>query len=102
MNISLIPNTPQPTIRCSQNDTGLRMWKFNLVDEDIVTPQGDVSLICSNGVEIPLTKSVNDLYCDCTAQLSAKSGKFFCKIKMVNGDEIIHSALFVLIVEEKP
>lgn len=60
------------------------------------------NLICSNGVEIPLTKDGDDLYCDCTAELSANSGKFDCKIKLNNGGEVIYSALFILKVEVKP
>lgn len=104
MNISIIPNqTTYPIIKCSQNDTSLRTWTFNLINgNEIVTPEGDASLVCSNGVEIPLTKDGDDLYCDCTAELSANSGKFDCKIKLNNDGEVIYSALFILKVEVKP
>lgn len=103
MNISIIPNQVNQLIRCSQNDTGLRKWNFTLYqDGDIFVPDGDVSLICSNGEEISMVKDGDVLYCDCTENLSKDCGLFDCKIKIENGDEILHSSLFKLKVERKP
>ena len=103
MLISMTPNDDVKTIHCSQNDTTLRKWMFNLYnDDELYTPTGTVSLICSNGTEIPMTNESTGLYCDCTSDLSRVSGTFDCKIKIVNGDEVLHSSLFKLVVEVKP
>lgn len=100
MNISLIPNETISCIYCSKDDTTLRKWEFELYANNIFfMPEGDISLVCSNGVEIPITKENNKLYCDCTQQLSSKSGEFDCKIKIKKGDELLYSSLFKLIVE---
>lgn len=102
MKVSMIPNDVL-TIRCSQNDTALRQWTFQLTENDrIYTPSGTVSLVCSNGVEVPITISGNDLICPCTAELSATSGTFNAKIKIVQNDEILYSQMMKLRVEVKP
>lgn len=103
MQISLIPNKEARTIHCSQNDTQLRKWSFTLYANDVfVIPYGTCSLVCENGVEVPLTISGNNLLCDCTQELSSKAGMFDCKIKIINNDEILYSSVFQLHCEVKP
>lgn len=103
MQISMIPSKEVQTIHCSQNDTKLRKWTFSLYANDVlVKPIGDCSLICENGAEIPLTIEGNNLLCDCTGELSSVAGYFDCKIKIVNGGDILYSSLFNLYCEVKP
>lgn len=103
MQISLIPNDEVRSIHCSQNDTQLRKWNFTLYANDVfVEPFGTASLICENGVEVPLTVEDNSLLCDCTEELSSQSGIFNCKIKIEDNKEIIYSQLFQLHCEVKP
>lgn len=103
MQISLIPNEDARTIHCSQNDTQLRKWSFTLYANDVlIAPFGTPSLICENGAEVPLLIDGNNLLCDCTAELSKDPGMFKCKIKIIDGEEILYSALFYLHCEVKP
>ena len=103
MRVSMIPSDNKPVIKCSQHDTGLRRWNFQLFNGDYpFTPVGDCSLICSNGAEVPLTLEDDTLYCDCTSELSEQSGIYDCKIKIVNGDEVIHSQIIKLYCEVRP
>lgn len=96
MVISLIPNQKLQTIHCSQGDVG-RTWEFTL-SENI---SGSASFVCRN-LEIPMSRNGNTLSCSSTAELTAQSGLFDSKIKLVNGDEVIHSSLFQLHIEVKP
>lgn len=99
----MIPNEPIVTLKCSQNDTTLRKWEFQLYANDaLIVPLGSYSLICENGARIPLTIDGTSLFCDCTAELSANAGKFIAKIKNVNGDETLYSSLMCIYVEVKP
>lgn len=103
MQISLIPNDEVRTIHCSQYDTELRKWSFTLYANDVfVAPFGTPYLICENGAIVPLTIEGNSLLCDCTEELSSKSGIFNCKIKIEDNNEIIYSQLFQLHCEVKP
>lgn len=103
MKVNLIPNLSlDQTIHCSRNDTALRKWSFELFDGNIpFTPVGDCSLVFPDG-EIQLEQSGDSLLCDCTAQLSAKSGMFPCKIKIENGSEVMYSSIITLHCEVRP
>ena len=101
--ISMIPNQILTTIKCSQNDTSLRKWEFQLYANDVILhPSGQYNLLCDNGANVLLVQDGDLLICDCTEQLSTKSGKFLCKIKNTDGNEISYSSLFILNVEVKP
>lgn len=100
MNISLVPNQKLQTIHCSQGDVG-RTWEFTLSADEDITPIGSASFVCRN-LEIPMTRNGNTLSCSSTSELTAQSGLFDAKIKLVNGDEVIHSSLFQLHIEVKP
>lgn len=100
MNISLIPNQKLQTIHCSQGDVG-RTWEFTLSTDKDITPYGTASFVCRN-LEIPMARNGNTLYCSSTAELTAQSGLFDAKIKITDGDEVIHSSLFQLHIEVKP
>ena len=96
MILSLVPTQQIQTVHCSQGDTALRVWEFELYADGIIEPYGSASLVCSNGAEIPLTESDGKLICECTSELSAKTGLFPCKIKIQDGDEVLYSSLFQL------
>lgn len=99
----MITNNIQEVITCSQNDTALRKWNFQLYNgDDIYIPNGNASMVCSNQVEVPMSIEGDTLYCDCTSELSAESGRFRCKIKIEEGNEVLYTALFILKVEVKP
>lgn len=99
----MIPNEPIITIKCSQNDTALRKWEFQLYANDtLITPSGSYSLLCDNGAEVSLTIDGDSLLCDCTEDLSATEGRFLCKIKNIDGDELLYSSLICLYVEVRP
>ena len=101
--ISMIPNQILTTIKCSQNDTSLRKWEFQLYANDVlIHPSGQYNLLCGNGANVLLVQDGDLLNCDCTADLSAEAGKFLCKIKNTNGNETAYSSLFILNVEVKP
>lgn len=103
MQISLIPNEEARIIHCSQNDTQLRKWSFTLYANDVlVAPFGTPSLVCENGAEVPLTIEGSSLLCDCTEELSSKSGVFDCKIRIEENNQIIYSQNFKLHCEVKP
>jgi len=103
MKVNLVPDLSlDQTIRCSQNDTALRKWSFELYLNNVIfNPVGICSLVFENG-EIQLVRNGNSLLCDCTAELSANSGMIPCKIKIVNGSEILYSSIITLYCEVKP
>lgn len=103
MRVSMIPDIATGFISCSQNDTKLRKWEFQLIKgDDVYTPSGNISLVCSNQVEVPMTISGDTLYCDCTSELSQNSGSYDCKIKVETNDEVLYSARIILKVEARP
>lgn len=102
MKINLIPGNVEQVIHCSQNDTQLRKWEFELVSNDtLIEPQGSFSLVYPDG-EIPLTIEGGRLLCDCTSGLSAKSGMIPCKIKNTFNNEVLYSSLITLDCEVRP
>lgn len=101
--VSMIPNEPIVTLKCSQGDIVLRAWEFSLYANDkAVTPLGTYTLICENGARVPLTIEGNTLLCDCTAELSATAGRYLAKIKNEHGSELLYSSLLNILVEVKP
>ena len=100
MVISLIPNQKLQTIHCSQGDVG-RTWEFTLSTDKNITPIGTASFVCCN-LEIPMSQNGNTLTCSSTSELTAQSGLFDAKIRLVNGDEVIYSSLFQLHIEVMP
>lgn len=103
MIVDLVPSlTTQQIINCSQNDTKLRKWAFELSANNVlIQPNGSFSLVFPRG-EIPLTKEGGSLLCDCTEELSAECGMFPCKIKITNGEEALYSSIITLHCEVKP
>ena len=99
----MIPNDTIQILRCSQNDTALRKWSFELYANDTqITPQGTYYLVCENGETVSLTINGTSLDCDCTADLSANPGRFLCKIKNEYNNELLYSSLIILEVEVRP
>lgn len=103
MKVNLIPNlTCSQVIHCSQNDTELRKWAFELFSNDsLIEPQGSFSLVYPNG-EIQLTQEGDSLLCDCTSELSAQCGMIPCKIKITNNSEVLYSSIITLHCEVRP
>lgn len=101
LKVDLIPQQKILELNCSQGDTELRKWAIDvyLYDSRWVIDAETVTLICSNGAEIPVTISDNQAVIDCTKELSAKAGRFDCKLKFTKGEEILFSSRFFLIVE---
>lgn len=64
-----------------------------MVDADAIT------LVCSNGTEIPCEIIGNVVYADCTAELSENPGYYVCKLKIEKDDEILYTQEFGLWVE---
>lgn len=98
---NIIPKTEHTRITCSEGDTSLRKWAFELyADKERWTIDADsVSMQCSNGVEIPGTIEDNTAVFDCTAELSATAGNYRCKLKFTKGTEVLFSQEIGLWVE---
>ena len=102
--LNLIPKTGTCIVTCSENDTGLRVFQFQMykdrepwqIDADAVTME------VSNGASVTGTFTDNIAVFDCTADMTAKAGKYFGKIKFEKGANVIRSASFHFIVERKP
>ena len=102
--LNLVPKTGTNTITCSQGDTGLRKFQFQMykdrepwqIDADAVTME------VSNGASVTGTFTGNVAVFDCTADMTAKAGEYFGKIKFEKGANVLRSASFHFIVERKP
>ena len=102
MLIDMTPTENRQVIYCSQHDTALRKWSFQLVHNDqLVSLDKTYSLVFPDG-EFSLTVNDDVLECDCTEELSAKSGFIPCKIKVEDGDEVLYSSLIFLNCEVQP
>ena len=101
MLISLIPNAERKTIHCSQGDTALRKWDFQICAGSIIAPFGTASLVTPD-TEISMTIDDDSYLCDCTEDLSAKAGMIPCKIKIEDDGDVIYSSLFYLHCEVRP
>ena len=102
MRVDLIPGEPQGTIKCSQHDTKLRKFEFTLYkDDEVYIPSGECSLVVKD-TKYPLTLEGENLYCDCTEDMTSESGIFDCKIRIAENDEVLYSALFKMKVEARP
>lgn len=102
MKLNLIPKREAARVSCSWHDTGLRRWAFELYDGgELWNIDADtVTLVCSNGAEVPCTFSGATVSADCTAELSANPGKYYCKLKIEKGTETLFSQAFELWVED--
>lgn len=101
--LNLVPKTGTNTVTCSQHDTGLRMFQFEMykdrepwqIDADTVTME------VSNGASVTGTFTGNIAVFDCNADMTANTGDYFGKIKFEKGAEVLHSASFAFHVERK-
>ena len=102
--LNLVPKTGTNAVTCSQHDTGLRMFQFEMykdreawqIDADTVTME------VSNGASITGTFTGNIAVFDCNADMTANAGDYFGKIKFEKGADVLHSASFAFNVERKP
>lgn len=108
--LSMIPGGVTPRIYASQNDHGLRVFVFNLVDENggYAIPSGTTALLNvlkpdRTVVSETCTWSGSTVTADCTEQMTAVAGNVHCEVRLVaaNGDAV-GSANFILGVESNP
>lgn len=106
----MIPGGVTPRIYASQNDHGLRVFVFNLVDENggYAIPSGTTALLNvlkpdRTVVSETCTWSGSAVTADCTEQMTAVAGNVHCEVRLVaaNGDAV-GSANFILGVESNP
>lgn len=106
----MIPGGVTPRIYASQNDHGLRVFVFNLVDENggYAIPSGTTALLNvlkpdRTVVSETCTWSGSTVTADCTEQMTAVAGNVHCEVRLVaaNGDAV-GSANFILGVESNP
>lgn len=102
MILNLIPKHGYARISCSWHDTGLRKWKFELYNGPERWPidADQITLICSNGAEVPCTILGQTVLADCTAELSANPGHYICKLKIQKGTETLFTQAFDFWVED--
>lgn len=101
--LNLIPKTGTCIVTCSENDTGLRVFQFQMyngsdewqIDADTVTME------ISNGAYVTGTFTDNVATFDCIADMTAKNGNYFGKLKFEKDADVIYSASFAFIVERK-
>lgn len=102
--IDLIPSTSNCVIICSEDDTELRKFEFEVyvrkerwnIDCDSVEMQ------ISNGARVTGTIENNVAIFDCDETVSGKSGEFYGKLMFQKGEQVLYSASFILLVEVKP
>lgn len=102
--INLIPKTMPCEVYCSQDDTGLRKFQFEVyngldrwnIDCDYVNIQ------ISNGVQIAGDVEGNVVMLPCTAEMSAIAGEFITRLQFIKGEEKVHTGCFKFIVERRP
>ena len=102
--LNLIPKTGTCIVTCSENDTGLRMFQFQMYkDRELWQIDADaVTMEVSNGASVTGTFTGSFAVFDCNADMTAKAGKYFGKIKFEKGADVLHSASFDFHVERKP
>ena len=101
--LNLIPKTGTCIVTCSENDTGLRVFQFQMyngsdewqIDADTATME------ISNGASVTGTFTGNVATFDCIASMTAKNGNYFGKLKFEKDADVIYSASFTFIVERK-
>lgn len=101
MRLNLIPKRESARISCSQGDTTLRKWVFQIFNgaERWQIDVDSVVLECSNGAEISGTIEDNTVIVDCTTAVSETAGHYRCKLKFTKGTEVLHTQAFGLWVE---
>lgn len=101
--LNLIQKTGTCIVTCSENDTGLRVFQFQMyngsdewqIDADTATME------ISNGASVTGTFTGNVATFDCIADMTAKNGNYFGKLKFEKDADVIYSASFTFIVERK-
>lgn len=99
--LNLIPKRESARISCSQGDTTLRKWVFQIFNgaERWQIDADSVTLECSNGAEVAGVIEDNTVMVDCTTAVSNTAGHYRCKLRFVKGAEILHTQAFDLWVE---
>ena len=104
MNISLIPSQKANIVHCSQGDTSARKFDFEFYHNGkaFQVPSGaEVYFVTEDG-ETQMYLSDGKWIVDCNTEMSSKVGIRNCKIKVVNGNEILYTEKIKLHCEEKP
>lgn len=101
MRLNLVPKREYTRAACSQGDTTLRKWVFQIFNgaERWQIDADSVTLECSNGAEISGSIEDNTVMVDCTTAVSNTAGHYRCKLRFVKGAEILHTQAFDLWVE---
>lgn len=100
--INLIPQQRVTVIRCSEDDTSLRRFVFQLMvgSSEYALTDETVTYIQSNGAEHECTIENGMAVLDACADMTADPGAYRAKIKIEDsGGGILYSAAFVLEVE---
>ena len=100
--INLIPQQRVTVIRCSEDDTTLRRFVFQLMvgSSEYALTDETVTYIQSNGAEHECTIENGMAVLDAYADMTADPGAYRAKIKIEDsGGGILYSAAFVLEVE---
>lgn len=102
--INLIPSSSNCVMICSQGDTGLRQFEFEVYagDDRWSIDCDRVEMQLSNGSRIEGTVENNVVGFDCDISISEKAGEFYGKLMFEKGEQILYSASFILLVEVKP
>ena len=100
--INLIPQQRVTVIRCSEDDTSMRRFVFQLMvgSSEYALTDETVTYIQSNGAEHECTIEDGMAVLDAYADMTADPGAYRAKIKIEDsGGGILYSAAFVLEVE---
>lgn len=102
--IDLIPSTSNCVIICSEGDTELRKFEFEVYvrKERWNIDCDNVEMQISNGARVTGTVENNIAIFDCDETVSGKAGEFYGKLMFQKGEQVLYSASFVLLVEVKP
>lgn len=100
--VNLIPQQRVTVIRCSEDDTALRRFVFQLMvgSSEYALTDETVTYIQSNGSEHECTIEDGLAVLDAYADMTADPGAYRAKIKIEDsGGGILYSAAFILEVE---
>lgn len=100
--VNLIPQERITVIRCSQGDTSLRRFTFQLLvgSSEYALTDEDITYIQSNGAEHSCTISDGLAVLDAYADMTTDPGAYRAKLKIEDsGGGILYSAAFIMEVE---
>lgn len=104
MVISLIPNGMCETIHCSQNDTSARKFEFEFYHngKKFQVPAGANVFFVTEDGETEMYLDNEKWIVECNSEMTGKVGVRDCKIKIVDGNEILYTQTIKLHCEERP